>query len=117
MLTALCQAQKVFTAYDGVDVVNAGNPPTLYTATGLNNTATVYDTTFNTHIRFDGTTFSSYGNLMGSAVLSGDNITFSASNMLAIEWRKLTATTAGTGTLTVGSSQNCAAMIVTFKGQ
>src|ERR1035441_3644168 len=59
VLVSICHAQKVFTAYNGVDVIPAGTPPTLYTSTGLNNNLTVYDTTYNTHINFDGTTFTS----------------------------------------------------------
>src|ERR1039458_7732264 len=68
LLAGICHAQKTFTAYNGVDVIPAGTPPTLYTSTGLNNNLTIYDTTYNTHKMFDGSTFTS-GSCPGATCL------------------------------------------------
>src|SRR5580704_12001891 len=47
-----------YCAYNGVDLIPAGNPPLLSNSDGTNNGATVYDATYLGHTNFNGSTFS-----------------------------------------------------------
>jgi hypothetical protein len=60
-------------------------------------------------------TFSAFGNVIGTAATSGQNIFLSSATGLIIEWRRITATTAGTATATVTTSQKSASLFFTIE--
>ena len=61
-------------------------------------------------------TFSAYGNVIGLAATGlGNQVNSNSSNLMALEYRILSATTAGTGTYTIAASQSGSMIHVNFK--
>lgn len=64
----------------------------------------------------NGSTFSAYGNIMGSSATGLDEFTITgASRFIAFEWLKLTALTAGTSSITIVTNNNGATLFFTLK--
>lgn len=61
-------------------------------------------------------TFSAFGNVIGTAATAGVNIFLSSATGLIFEWRRITATTAGTATAVVTTSQKSASLFFTIEG-
>jgi hypothetical protein len=61
-------------------------------------------------------TFSSYGNIIGSAATGLDNLVQGAATIgVAFEWRHLTAATAGTATCVISTNETGTVLFFTFK--
>jgi hypothetical protein len=60
-------------------------------------------------------TFSSFGTVIGTTAQSGVNLYISTATGLILEWRRITATTAGTSTAIVTTSQKSASLFFTIE--